>query len=38
VVFGLAIFQALLVISTSIPVMNKIRSTGLDFVDTESKD
>jgi hypothetical protein len=37
-VFGLAIFQALLVISTSIPVMNKIRTKGLDFMDTESKD
>jgi diacylglycerol kinase len=38
VVFGLAVFQALLVMSTSIPVMNKIRKGGLDFVDTESKD
>lgn len=38
VVFGLAIFQALLVISTSIPVMKKIRTSGLDYVDTESKD
>lgn len=38
VVFGLAVFQALLVISTSIPVMNKIRKSGLDFVDTESKE
>lgn len=38
VVFGLAVFQALLVMSTSIPVMKKIRSDGLDFVDTESKD
>jgi ATP synthase I subunit len=38
VVFGLAVFQALLVISTSIPVMKKIRTKGLDFMDTESKD
>ena len=37
VVFGLAIFQALLVMSTSIPVMKKIRTDGLDFVDTDSK-
>ncbi|WP_333895374.1 ATP synthase subunit I [Mycolicibacterium gadium] len=37
VVFGLAIFQALLVMSTSIPVMKKIRSDGLDYVDTDSK-
>ena len=37
VVFGLAIFQALLVMSTSIPVMRKIRSDGLDYVDTDSK-
>jgi hypothetical protein len=36
-VFGLAIFQALLVMSTSIPVMKKIRSDGLDYVDTDSK-
>lgn len=40
VLFGLAIFQALLVMSTSIPVLKKIRSTGLDVEDvsaTESK-
>ncbi|WP_396911792.1 ATP synthase subunit I [Mycolicibacterium sp.] len=37
VLFGLAIFQALLVMSTSIPVMRKIRSNGLDVLDTESK-
>ena len=36
-VFGLAVFQALLVMSTSIPVLKKIRSDGLDVVDTESK-
>lgn len=33
VLFGLAIFQALLVMSTSIPVLKKIRSNGLDVVD-----
>ena len=47
VLFGLAIFQALLVMSTSIPVMRKIRSDGLDVersredhqvAPTESKD
>jgi hypothetical protein len=38
VLFGLAIFQALLVISTSIPVLKKIRANGLDVLDTESKD
>lgn len=38
VLFGLAIFQALLVFSTSIPVMRKIRADGLDVLDTESKD
>lgn len=38
VLFGLAIFQALLVISTSIPVLRKIRANGLDVLDTESKD
>ena len=38
VLFGLAIFQALLVMSTSIPVLKKIRSEGLNVVDTESKD
>jgi dipeptide/tripeptide permease len=37
VLFGLAVFQALLVFSTSIPVMKKIRKDGLDFVDTDSK-
>jgi dipeptide/tripeptide permease len=38
VLFGLAIFQALLVLSTSIPVMKKIRTNGLDVVDTQTKD
>jgi len=38
VLFGLAIFQALLVMSTSIPVLRKIRGEGLHVVDTESKD
>lgn len=38
VLFGLAIFQALLVMSTSIPVLRKIRSEGLDVADTEAKD
>lgn len=43
VLFGLAIFQALLVISTSIPVLRKIRGEGLhvedhDVAATESKD
>lgn len=38
VLFGLAIFQALLVLSTSLPVMKKIRSEGLKVIDTESKD
>lgn len=37
VLLGLAIFQPLLVISTSIPVMRKIRANGLDVLDTESK-
>ena len=37
VVFGLAVFQALLVMSTSLPVLKKIRTDGLDFVDTDSK-
>ncbi|AKS33124.1 ATP synthase subunit I [Mycolicibacterium goodii] len=37
VLFGLAVFQALLVMSTSIPVLRKIRSNGLDVLDTESK-
>ncbi|MDX1892968.1 ATP synthase subunit I [Mycolicibacterium sp. 050158] len=41
VLFGLAIFQAVLVMSTSIPVMKKIRANGLDVAEvsaTESKD
>jgi len=41
VLFGLAIFQALLVMSTSIPVLRKIRSNGLDVEGvpaTDSKD
>jgi dipeptide/tripeptide permease len=38
VLFGLAIFQALLVLSTSLPVLKKIRTDGLDVLDTESKD
>jgi dipeptide/tripeptide permease len=38
VLFGLAIFQALLVMSTSIPVMKKIRRDGLNVLDTDSKD
>jgi hypothetical protein len=38
VLFGLAIFQAVLVISTSIPVMKKIRADGLDVLESESKD
>ncbi|WP_099040798.1 ATP synthase subunit I [Mycobacterium neglectum] len=37
VVFGLAVFQALLVMSTSFPILKKIRTDGLDFVDTDSK-
>jgi hypothetical protein len=37
VLFGLALFQALLVMSTSIPVLRKIRKEGLNVVDTESK-
>lgn len=37
VLFGLALFQALLVMSTSIPVLRKIRRDGLNVVDTESK-
>jgi hypothetical protein len=37
VLFGLALFQALLVISTSLPVLKKIRTEGLGVVDTESK-
>jgi dipeptide/tripeptide permease len=38
VLFGLAIFQALLVLSTSLPVLKKIRTEGLDVLDTEPKD
>ncbi|MDG4669445.1 ATP synthase subunit I [Mycobacterium sp. 236(2023)] len=38
VLFGLAIFQALLVMSTSLPVLRKIRSEGLNVADTEAKD
>lgn len=38
VLFGLAIFQALLVMSTSLPVLRKIRSEGLDVAGTEAKD
>jgi dipeptide/tripeptide permease len=38
VLFGLAVFQALLVMSTSIPVLKKIRTEGLNVIDTESKD
>ena len=38
VLFGLAVFQALLVMSTSIPVMKKIRTEGLNVLDTDSKD
>ncbi|MCW2556324.1 MAG: hypothetical protein JWP55_288 [Mycobacterium sp.] len=38
VLFGLAIFRALLVLSTSLPVMKKIRTEGLKVIDTESKD
>ncbi|MBS1695747.1 MAG: ATP synthase subunit I [Actinobacteria bacterium] len=38
VLFGLAIFQALLVMSTSIPVLKKVRREGLNVLDTESKD
>ena len=34
VLFGLAIFQALLVMSTSLPVLKKIRRDGLDATDT----
>jgi hypothetical protein len=41
VLFGLAIFQAVLVMSTSIPVLKKIRANGLDVAEvseSESKD
>ena len=37
VVFGLAIFQALLVMSTSIPVLRKIRGEGLDVDERSAK-
>lgn len=37
VLFGLAIFQALLVMSVSIPVLKKIRTEGLDVMESESK-
>ncbi len=37
VVFGLAVFQAVLVMSTSIPVLKKIRTEGLDVLESESK-
>jgi dipeptide/tripeptide permease len=36
VLFGLAIFQALLVMSTSIPVLKKIRANGLDVEDVSA--
>ncbi|MGU3497215.1 ATP synthase subunit I [Mycobacterium sp. C31M] len=38
VLFGLAIFQALLVMSTSIPVLRKIRANGLDVEDVSASD
>ncbi|MCF6387324.1 ATP synthase subunit I [Mycobacterium sp. MBM] len=38
VLFGLAIFQGLLVLSTSIPVMRKIRANGLDVEDVSTSD
>ena len=38
VLFGLAIFQALLVMSTSIPVLKKIRSNGLDVEDVSASE
>jgi dipeptide/tripeptide permease len=38
VLFGLAIFQALLVMSTSIPVLKKIRSNGLDVADVSASE
>lgn len=38
VLFGLAIFQALLVMSTSIPVLKKIRSNGLDVQDVSASE
>ena len=38
VLFGLAIFQALLVMSTSIPVLRKIRANGLDVEDVSASE
>ena len=38
VLFGLAIFQALLVMSTSIPVLKKIRTQGLDVADVSASE
>jgi O-antigen/teichoic acid export membrane protein len=38
VLFGLAIFQALLVMSTSIPVLKKIRAGGLDVEDASASE
>lgn len=38
VLFGLAIFQGVLVISTSFPVMRKIRANGLDVQDVPASD
>lgn len=38
VLFGLAIFQALLVMSTSIPVLKKIRANGLDVADVSASE
>lgn len=38
VLFGLAIFQGLLVMSTSIPVLRKIRANGLDVEDVSASD
>ncbi|MDT5070746.1 MAG: hypothetical protein QOH82_66, partial [Mycobacterium sp.] len=38
VLFGLAIFQAVLVMSTSIPVLKKIRANGLDVAEVSAPD
>jgi ATP synthase I chain len=38
VLFGLALFQVVLVLSTSLPVYKKIRANGIDVLDSESKD
>ncbi|MGB3486269.1 MAG: ATP synthase subunit I [Mycobacterium sp.] len=38
VLLGLAIFQALLVMSTSIPVLKKIRANGLDVEDVNASE